>query len=459
MRRCNLAARQAVELVAAPAGGLAVLLRHMIVLAHMKAGVHRGGGRVQRTSRNDLITLLTEAAAVEHSLMCQYLFAALSLKQRTDEGLTEGQLTDVVGWERLVLSVARQEMEHLGLVINLLTAIGGAPQLAHPGFPYATHLFGGEMALVPFSAATVKKFVCFERPATVDPKDAYCEAPPAPSGVDYTTVGELYDRIEQALIAADQDPEPLFIGPPGAQVGGGVLGTDFPRVGAMGGGYDVYMSTVTDLATARQAIDRVIEQGEGNPGDHQYSHYHRFLQIVEELEQAGDGFTPARDVVPNPALETTAQPDSTIITHPVTAQVMGLFDDAYSTMLLVLNRLFAHTDETEDDLAVLRSVAFFPLMTMAVRPLAELLTEMPAFPDDRESKAGASFNPSGRIAFLPHREAAWTVLEEELRGLAQRADTVSRMPGVPARLTYIARSFDLIARRFAAGMGIEQTTC
>ena len=161
---------------------------------------------MKRTSRNDLITLLTEAAAVEHSLMCQYLFAAFSLKQRTDEGLTEDQLTDVVGWERLILSVARQEMEHLGLVINLLTAVGGAPRLAHPEFPYATHLFGGEMALVPFSAATVKKFVCFERPVTIDPKDAYCEPAPAPPGDDYTTVGELYERIEQALIDADQGP-------------------------------------------------------------------------------------------------------------------------------------------------------------------------------------------------------------------------------------------------------------
>jgi hypothetical protein len=414
---------------------------------------------VQKTSRNDLITLLTEAAAVEHSLMCQYLFAAFSLKQRTDEGLTEDQLTDVVGWERLILSVARQEMEHLGLVINLLTAVGGAPRLAHPEFPYATHLFGGEMALVPFSGATVKKFVCFERPVTIDPKDAYCEPAPAPSGDDYTTVGELYERVERALIDADQGPEPLFIGPPGAQVGGGVLGTDFPRVGAMGGGYDVYMSAVTDLATARQAIDRIIEQGEGNPGDHEYSHYHRFVQIVGELERVGDAFTPARDVVPNPALPGNAQAQSTIITHPVTTQVMGLFDAAYSTMLLVLTRLFAHTDETEPDLAVLRSVGFFPLMTMAVRPLAELLTEMPAFPDDPESKAGASFNTSGRITFLPHREAAWTVLEEELRGLAQRADAVRRVPGAPARLEYIAHSFDLIARRFAAGMGIAPTPC
>ena len=388
---------------------------------------------VHRTGRNELIRLLTEAAAVEHSLMCQYLFAAFSLKQRTGEGLSENQLTDVVGWERLILSVARQEMEHLGLVTNMLSAVGGAPQLLHPTFPYGTHLFGGEMALMPFSVDTVKRFVCFERPETIKPEDAFCAAPGVrPPGAIYATVGELYAQIETALKEADAGAEPLFIGPPGAQVGGGVLGTDFPRLGAMGGGYDVYMRPVTDLASALKALERIIEQGEGTPGDHEYSHYHRFSQILAELDQAKSGFAPARKVVPNPALATTAGPRSTIVTHPATCAVMEVFDAAYRTMLLALTRLFAHTDESKDDLAVLRSVAFFPLMTMAVRPLAELLTEMPAFRGDDEWKAGASFDPVGTIAFLPHREAAWTVLAEELRGITALACAASRKPGRPA---------------------------
>jgi len=33
------------------------------------------------------------------------------------------------------------------------------------------------------------------------------------------------------------------------------------------------------------------------------------------------------------------------------------------------------------------------------------------------------------------------------------------VPGAPARLEYIAHSFDLISRRFAAGMGIAPTPC
>ena len=37
--------------------------------------------------REALIYMLCEAAEVEHGIMCQYLFAAFSLKQRADEGL------------------------------------------------------------------------------------------------------------------------------------------------------------------------------------------------------------------------------------------------------------------------------------------------------------------------------------------------------------------------------------
>src|SRR5579875_3058905 len=108
-------------------------------------------------------------------------------------------------------------MEHLGLAGNLLTAIGGAPTLDHPVFPYGTHLFGGDMALAPFSMATVQKFDCFERPDHIQPADAFCQAPPpVPPGTAYTTVGELYGHIRTTLQEVAAGPETLFIGPAGA---------------------------------------------------------------------------------------------------------------------------------------------------------------------------------------------------------------------------------------------------
>src|SRR5436305_12237270 len=86
-------------------------------------------------NRGQLIYLLREAAELEHGIMCQYLFAAFSLKQSTDEGLTSEQLEAVGRWRRTVLEVVRQEMLHLSLVQNLLTAIGAAPHLGRPNLP------------------------------------------------------------------------------------------------------------------------------------------------------------------------------------------------------------------------------------------------------------------------------------------------------------------------------------
>ena len=397
--------------------------------------------------RTELLHLLARAAEVEHSLMAQYLFAAYSFKQDASEGLTDEQLNRAFEWERMILLVARQEMEHLGLVTNLLTAVGGAPSLGHPRFPYATSLYGHVMALEPFSVPALQKFVCFERPDDIDPADAFCTAPPVDA---YATVSALYGRIKSVLVAVDARTPNLFVGPPDAQVTGGPIGTDFPRIGALGGSYDVFMRPVTDLPSALGVIDLVIEQGEGAPLDHEISHYRRFLDVLHAVEQAG--FDPARPVVTNPVR--SGGEGTTVVTSEAARTVMALFDEAYALLLALLSRLFAHTDESEDEVTVLRSLAFMPLMTMAIRPLAEVLTAMPAQDPDDGTTAGPSFDTGGAVAMLPHRETAWAVLEEALHGLAARAAQTAATHGMPARLQYIAGSLDLIAKRFAAGMGI-----
>src|SRR5215467_15487452 len=77
--------------------------------------------------REALIYMLCEAAEIEHAIMCQYLFAAFSLKQTAEEGLSETELDAVTRWRKQVSHVATQEMLHLALVHNLLSAIGAAP--------------------------------------------------------------------------------------------------------------------------------------------------------------------------------------------------------------------------------------------------------------------------------------------------------------------------------------------
>src|SRR5256885_1469284 len=75
-------------------------------------------------SREQLVYLLTQASELEHGLMCEYLFAIFSLKRTTDEGVAAGQLERIRAWEGAISGVAIQEMLHLALASNLLTAIG-----------------------------------------------------------------------------------------------------------------------------------------------------------------------------------------------------------------------------------------------------------------------------------------------------------------------------------------------
>jgi hypothetical protein len=55
-------------------------------------------------SREGLIDALTEASELEHGLMLQYLFAALSLKKRLDEGISPSQQELIRSWEGAVLT-------------------------------------------------------------------------------------------------------------------------------------------------------------------------------------------------------------------------------------------------------------------------------------------------------------------------------------------------------------------
>ena len=110
--------------------------------------------------REALIYMLYEAAELEHGIMCQYLFAAFSLKQREDEGLTADELAAVVRWRSAIAHVATEEMLHLALVQNLLSAIGSAPHLSRPNLPAPARHYpaGVNLTLVPFGEPALRRF-------------------------------------------------------------------------------------------------------------------------------------------------------------------------------------------------------------------------------------------------------------------------------------------------------------
>jgi hypothetical protein len=422
-------------------------------------------------NRDELIYLLTDAAELEHLLCCQYLFAAFSLKRGVDEGLSWEQLNHVNDWTQTILLVARQEMEHLGLANNLLTAIGGSPHFRRPNFPQPAKYYPRPMPLERFNQKTIERFICFERPEHIEPKDAFChdkdhhikpagggrvrgraQDPITPYPIPYQTAGELYRTILQGFEEIPLSDRELFIGPSDAQVGGDVLDLNFDRVGGKGGVYDVTLVPVTDRRSARRAIELIIEQGEGTSSHDEHSHYGRFMRVLDDfrrLRKADRAFEPARPVLTNPLLRDHADAGAgVVITHPQTKAVMDLFNSAYETMLFLLTRFYAHTDETAAELKALKYTAFFPMMTMAIRPLGELLTTMPAWETGDEPTAGPSFETDRSIGFLPHKQSAWIFLHERLAQLAADCHDLSRRSGMPQRLAYIAKSLKLLAAEF-----------
>jgi Ferritin-like len=98
--------------------------------------------------------------------MCQYLFAAFSLKQRTDEGLTPEELEAVTRWRHTIGHVATEEMLHLALLQNVLSAIGAAPHLTRPNLPAPAHHYPASVSLtpVPFGERALQHFMFLERP-------------------------------------------------------------------------------------------------------------------------------------------------------------------------------------------------------------------------------------------------------------------------------------------------------
>jgi hypothetical protein len=413
---------------------------------------------IDNTHRRRLVELLTEAAELEHALMCQYLYAALSMKRRIEEGVSWQQLELMRRWEASIMLICRQEMEHLGLVCNLLTSIGEAPWLTRPNLPLAPRHYDLEVEskLERLTEETLVRFALFEIPdADIEPPDRELLAQALGQEIDpqrYQTIGRLYDEIAQLF---EQLGEPLFIGPPGAELATTdvipvpLRGISLPNTARI---YDVELVPVTGLASALAVVEQIVAEGEGAPGSSAESHFKRVLAILREFRSERE-----RDPAFDPARAVTAHPDPHAITDRRTRRVSQLFDDAYATLLLLLMRFFAHSDERTAELTGLQRAAFFPMMTTVIRPLAEVLTLLPT--GDGAGTAGPAFRFTRNITLIPHREAAWQVIQDELDALTAAAEDLSGDSGYPLqvrdRLSLMHENLARIGLDFGLAMGTE----
>ena len=417
----------------------------------------------QVEKRNRLANLLSEAAQIEHEITCQYLFAAFSFKRKHEEGgVTWDQLELMRRWEISLLLVARQEMEHQGLAINLLTAIGESPRFSRIQYPSRARYraLNFPAALEPFNQKTMLRFICYEMPAELSPdtRSLLEKAIPGFKPEDYDGLYKLYREVRELIEELPEDL--LFIGPESAQVDtAGIIPTAPPVA------YDMGVIKVLDRKDALAAVDQIITEGEGAHGkEASGTHFSRLLDIYRALvdQQAADpDFVPGRQVVTNP--RTRVESDNavlpegvTVIENPDTNELCRLFDQAYGALILLLMRFFAHTDETEAEIAALQAAAFFPMMTTIMRPLGEVLTQLPAFTDGSDWRAGPTFEFEDRIDFLPHRESAWRVISMQLSLLAERSGTLCTSEVYPEpvrkRLTLMHENLYRISADFSTGM-------
>lgn len=205
---------------------------------------------------------LQVALELEFATIPPYLYAMWSL----------GTSSANSGAARIIRTVVGEEMRHLATVANIINALGGHPVFDSPDhIPHYPGPLPGAVehdltvGLAPFSVNLVRDiFMVIEQPEQPLEFAALAAAAAGPM-----TIGQFYRTI---LVAITDLGDQAFSGDQGFQV----TPTLVPGVVA-----------VTDIATATQAVDMIIDQGEGtatSPGEvvgTGFAHFYRFAQIVK----------------------------------------------------------------------------------------------------------------------------------------------------------------------------------
>lgn len=410
-------------------------------------------------TRERLFYALCEAAELEHTLMCTYLYAAFSLKCE-GEGLNAAEAEAVARWRRSIIGVAIDEMAHLAAVWNITSALGGVPYFGRDNFPLNVGRMpaGIVVKLAPFNPDTLQHFVYLERPHDSDEPEGDGFAPArlytrgsevprlTPMPIDYATVGTFYDTLGQNLrrFTETVGEKAAFCGDPGLQLSPAEVDLK---------GVDRVICSKTALA----AFDAIVVQGEGAPRHATDSHFARFCAIRQEfrqLREANPAFTPAYPAAHNPVLRRPPRPEGRVwIESEHASEVVDLANAAYALML----RLIAHSYSIAGPNAEKALVVDLAVTLMqSVTRLGERAARVPAGPSNPGCNAGMSFTALRDAAPLPSGASARRFFTERLaelssvaRGLAA-VDADARMVDAAARMAELAARAEREFARIAA---------
>ena len=287
------------------------------------------------------------ATKVELSTIPTYLYAMYSIK---DQKSVSAQL---------IASVVVEEMLHVCLTANLTLAIGGDPDFGSSGIPQYPCLMAHHTPDLILELKRCTRELVRDTFMTIEsPRE-----PGAPPEDDnYETLGQFYAALEEAVDDLDEksdlfgnhQPErqlsdPSFYGPVmyDAEDSGGLV-------------------LVHDGASADEALEIIIHQGEGlsterwaDPAHQELTHYYKFERIA-------DGTAPIGPVWPVPNNPRTEDyPDG--LRAP-----SDLFNALYGLVYVTMNDLFAGTKD--QGMLVGR---LYTLMSDCLAPTARYLVRQP----------------------------------------------------------------------------------
>ena len=381
-------------------------------------------------SREQLVHELYEAAELEHTLMCTYLYAVFSLKDGEADGLSKDEAAAVARWRRVIRQVAIEEMGHLTAVWNITAALGAAPRFGRGNFPLDPGALpaGVVVKLAPFNEAVLQHFIHLERPEGSFEAEGAGFAPTfaftrgvrvprlTPMAFDYDTVGSFYATLGASLRAfVDRHGESVaFCGDPALQMSS--LEAGIPGV-----------EPVICSKTALAAFTAIVQQGEGAPKDAIGSHFHTFLAIRSELAAltaANPAFVPAFPAAVNPVLRPPMRPEGRVwIENETAAATVNVANSAYALML----RLIAYSYVIARPAPEKTLVIDLALGLMrAVTHWGERAARLAAGPSNPDCHAGMSFTALRDAAAILPGISANRFFLERLRELATGAASLEQ---------------------------------
>ncbi|MGH3813205.1 MAG: ferritin-like domain-containing protein [Pseudonocardiaceae bacterium] len=271
-------------------------------------------------------TSLQAAIALELSTIPPYLCGLWSIRNPApgEQGEQAAQL---------IRSIVIDEMFHMGLASNMLSAIGGTPQIIAAAPAYPGPLPGGvRPQLTVYLSGLTKEYVrevFMEIEMPEDPLALAREEGPPTIGAFYEALSEAFRQVQPAISM-------------NRQLSRGV-GTN-------------NLAPVTDLADVEDSIDLIKEQGEGTSTSPEapqaageLAHYYKFGEIYygRELRQVNGRWEFTGDVVPFPDVYPMGvvpaggwpNPD------PEVQDLLRTFNENYTSILQDLERAWAEGNE------------------------------------------------------------------------------------------------------------------